>query len=92
MAKVHKSLTAMIEACDADEVIADFGALAHSAIDPDVLHKFLTAHGGAHRRRQQVDVNVHQAVGIDDSLKSAPSRIGKHSTRCYPRLSGLSAL
>jgi hypothetical protein len=50
----------MIEARDADEVIAHFGALAHSAIDPDVLHKFLTAHEGAHRRRQQVDVNVHQ--------------------------------
>jgi hypothetical protein len=73
LAKTHKTLTAMIEACDAEEVIAHFGALAHSAIQLDVLHQFLTDHEAAYTDADgKMKSQFTKAVCIYDLLKYGP--------------------
>jgi len=73
LAKTYKTLTAMIQACDAEEVIAHFGALAYSAIDLDVLHTFLTEHEAAHTdASDKLSSPYTKAVCIYDLLKYGP--------------------
>lgn len=73
LAKTHKTLSAMIESCDADEVIVHFGALAHSAIELDVLHTFLLEQEATHTdANDKLTSPFTKAVCIYDLLKYGP--------------------
>lgn len=73
LAKAHKSLGAMIQACAHDEVLTHFGALPHAAIDLDALKRFLIEHEAEYTGADdKLDSRFTKAVCLYDLLRYGP--------------------
>lgn len=73
LAQTHKSLKGMIQYCTTDEVLAHFGAFAHTAIEPRVLKNFLIECENEYTDEDgKMTSQFTKAVCIYDLLKYGP--------------------